>query len=222
MATATLPRTAQPATPNSTSIAPWLGALLAAWLVLVLILGAQGAFVGPPGAPPLAIFLAVAAPIALFAIGYRASPRFRDFVLGLDIQLATAVQAWRFAGFGFIALQTYHVLPGVFTWPAGLGDMAIGLSAPFVALALNRNPRVAASRRFVIWNLLGLLDFVVAVSIGTLVASQVIGVADGTTTVPMSLLPLLLIPAFLVPCFAMLHITALIQARRHANAVDSL
>jgi hypothetical protein len=38
----------------------------------------------------------------------------------------------------------------------------------------------------------------------------------------MSLLPLLLIPAFLVPCFAMLHITALIQARRHANAVGSL
>lgn len=222
MATATLPRSAQPITPGSASIAPLIGALLAAWLVLVLILGSQGAFVGAPGAPPLAIFFAVAAPIALFAIGYRASTRFRDFVRGLDIQLATAVQAWRFAGFGFIALHAYHVLPGIFTWPAGLGDMAIGLTAPFVALALGRNPRVAASRGFVIWNLLGLLDFVVAISIGTLVASQVIGVADGTTTVPMSLLPLLLIPAFLVPGFAMLHITALIQARRYANAVDSL
>src|SRR5262245_6864618 len=140
MTTATLPRSAQPLTSSSASIGPLIGGLVAVWLALVVILGSQGVFVGAPGAPPFAIFLAVAAPLALFAIGYRVSRRFRDFVLGLDVQLATAVQAWRFAGFGFIALQAHHVLPGVFTWPAGLGDMAIGVSAPFLAFALARNP----------------------------------------------------------------------------------
>lgn len=216
MATTVLRHPVRSATTSSASIAPWIGALLAAWLVLVLVLGSRGVFEAPQGAPPLGIFLAVAIPIVLFALGYRTSGRFRDFVLGLDVPLATATQAWRFAGFVFIALQAYRVLPGVFTWPAGLGDMAIGVSAPFVAFALARNPARAASRGYVLWNLLGLLDLVVAVSIGTLVASRIIGVADGVTTAPMGRLPLLLIPAFLVPGFVILHLTALIQARSYS------
>ncbi len=131
------------------------------------------------------------------------------------------IQAWRFAGLGFLALYTHHVLPGVFAWPAGLGDIAIGASAPWLLAALIRNPALAASRSFVAWNLFGLLDLAVAVGIGTLVASVGIGATDGTTTAVMSKLPLLLVPGFLVPVFVMLHIAALLQARRLAGAVHS-
>ncbi|HKE46126.1 MAG TPA: hypothetical protein VKB41_16445 [Steroidobacteraceae bacterium] len=219
MSTATLPNSVH--APTSSSLGPLIGALIAVWLALVFILGSQGAFLAAPGTPPLAIFLAVATPIALFVIGYRRSERFRDFVLGLDLRLLTGIQAWRFAGFVFIALLTYRILPGAFAWPAGLGDIAIGLSAPFVAFALARNPRIAASRGFVLWNVLGLLDLVTAVGTGTLIASGVIGVTDATI-VPMGHLPMVLIPAFFVPGLALLHFAALIQARRYANAIDSL
>ena len=39
---------------------------LAVWLLLVVSLGSAGAFVGPPGTPPLPIAIGVAAPLALF------------------------------------------------------------------------------------------------------------------------------------------------------------
>jgi hypothetical protein len=70
---------------------------------------------------------------------------------------------------------------------------------------------------FVVWNLLGIFDLVVAVGIGTLVSWFGIG-ADNASIGPMAQLPLLLIPAFLVPSFVMLHIAALLQARHRAAA----
>jgi len=201
---------------SDASVGSVVAAVVAVWLALVFVLGAQEAFISRPGTPPLPIFFGFAAPIALFLIAYRASRRFRDFVLRFDLRLATGVQAWRFAGLGFIALYAQHILPGVFAWPAGLGDIAIGLTAPALALAISRNPAVAGSRGFVVWNLLGLLDLAVAVSTGTLVASNVIDVHGGASTGIMGELPLLLIPVFLVPLFVMLHLTALFQARRLA------
>jgi len=47
--------------------------------------------------------------------------------------------------------------------------MAIGVTAPFVLMALIRRPGFAGSSRFVAWNLAGILDLTVAVSIGALV-----------------------------------------------------
>jgi hypothetical protein len=94
----------------------------------------------------------VRAPIAIFFGAYWLSRAFRAFVLRLDLRLVTAIQAWRFAGLGFIALYTYGVLPGMFAWPAGLGDIAIGLTAPWVMQALQRRPEFAASNWFVAWN----------------------------------------------------------------------
>jgi len=94
--------------------------------------------------------------------------------------------------------------------------MAIGVTAPFVLATLLRQPDFAASRRFVVWNLLGILDLVVAVSIGAVVPQIAPDLFGAVTTAPMSRLPLVLIPAFLVPMFLMLHLTALLQARRRA------
>jgi hypothetical protein len=205
----------------ATSVTRTVGVVLVLWLALIFILGSQDRFVTSPGTPPLALLLAVTLPIVVFLVTYRVSERIRAFVLDLDLRLAMGIQAWRFAGLGFLALYTHHVLPGVFAWPAGLGDIAIGVSAPWLLVALIRNPALAASRGFVAWNLFGLLDLAVAVGIGTLVASVGIGTTDGTTTGVMSKLPLLLVPGFLVPVFVMLHIATLLQARRLAGAVHS-
>jgi hypothetical protein len=194
-----------------------IGAMLATWLALVVVLGAGGNFVSPPGELPRPIAYGIAVPIVVFLVAMAMSRSVRDFAFGADLSLLTAIQAWRFAGFGFIALYAYGVLPGHFAWPAGLGDIAIGLTAPWMAAALIRHPAFAASRAFVIWNLLGILDLVVAVGTGAYGSIIATGAAGEITTRPMAELPLVLIPAYFVPIFVMLHVVALVQSRRMAR-----
>ena len=185
--------------------------LFSAWLALVFVLAARGAFVGQPGTPPLALLISFVVPLSLFLIGYQTVRPFREFVLSADLRIIVGMQAWRWAGFGFLTFYTYRVLPGIFAWPAGLGDMLVGITAVTVLASLLRNPAFAASKRFVLWNLLGILDLAVAISIGALVPLLAPNLYGAVTTSPMAQLPLVLIPTFLVPTFLMLHLTALFQ-----------
>ena len=197
---------------------------LALWLGLVSFLASQGAFVGNADSPPLPIFLGLAIPLAVFFAAYFGWRAFRAFILGADLRLVAAMQAWRWAGLGFLSLYAHGVLPGLFAFPAGLGDMAIGISAPWIVLRLIRQPSFAASRQYMIWNILGIVDFVVAVSMGTLCSGffhGITGLMGNVTTGPMAQLPLVLIPAYMVPFFTMLHFTALFQARQLARARKS-
>jgi hypothetical protein len=187
--------------------------VLAIWLTLVFYLGANGAFVRPPGAPPFPILLGATVPLVVFLASYLGSSTFRALVLSTDLRLLTAIQAWRAGGLGFLALQAHGVLPGLFAWPAGLGDIAIGVTAPWVALALIRRPTFVASRLFLVWNLLGILDLIIAVTTGTLSSGFIAGLVGTVTTAPMAQLPLVLIPAYLVPLFIIFHLTAIFQAR---------
>jgi hypothetical protein len=93
------------------------------------------------------------------------------------------------------------------------------VTAPWVARALVRRPGFAISRVFVVWNLLGILHLVVAVSVGGLSSAFASGAAGEVTTGPMAQLPLVLIPAYLVPLFLILHLAALFQARRQASSM---
>ena len=198
---------------------------LALWLGLVSFLAYQGAFAGSANSPPLPIFFGVAIPLAVFLAAYFGSSPFRDFILGADLRFVAAIEAWRWGGLGFLSLYANGILPGLFALPAGLGDMAIGITAPWIVISLVRNPLFAASRRFVIWNILGIADFVVAVSMGALSSGAfpgINGLIGNVTTSPMTRLPLVLIPAFMVPFFTMLHLTALFQARRLARSGKSI
>jgi hypothetical protein len=195
-----------------------VAAALALWLGLVLILGAKGAFVGAPHSPPLAIFLGFAVPLAAFFAAYARGGAFREFVLGADLRLASAMQAWRFGGLGLLALYAQGLLPGLFAIPAGLGDMAIAATAPWMVLGLIRRPSFATSRGYLRWNLLGIADLVLAVSLGTLGSGLFPGITGGVTTGLMSRLPLVLIPAYFVPFFLMAHCAALFQARQSVRS----
>jgi hypothetical protein len=187
---------------------------------VVFVLGGAGAIARPPGTPPIPILIGAVGPVLLFLGAYSIWPAFRESVLSLDLTLATSIQAWRAAGLGFLALYAHGILPGAFAWPAGLGDIAIGVTAPWVVQALLHRPGFATSRLFEVWNLLGILDLVVAVSAGGLSSMLATGMTGEVTTRPMSQLPLVLIPAYLVPLFVMLHLTALFQARRQALTID--
>jgi hypothetical protein len=214
MSATVLPRPAESQPTGAGGIRPGIILVLAVWLALVVSLGASGAFVGRPGQPPVAIAVGVGAPLLLFFAWLRFSSSFRDFVLALDLRLIAGMQAWRWAGLGFLSLYAHNVLPAMFALPAGLGDMAVGFAAPWMILALVRRPDFAASPAFVRWNVLGMLDLVVAIALGTLSATLSTGTAGEITTAPMATLPLLVIPVFLVPLFLMLHVAALMQSRR--------
>jgi hypothetical protein len=214
MANTVLSRIDQPRVSVVSGIGTFVAVFFLAWLALILVLGARGIFVAPSGAPPLALLIGLLAPLGLFLVGYRTIPPLREFVLSADLRLIVGMQAWRWAGFGFLTLYAYKVLPGIFAWPAGLGDMAIGVTAPLVLASLLRRPNFAASKSFVAWNLSGILDLTVAVTIGALVPLLAPNFYGAVSTAPMAQLPLVLVPAYLVPTFLMLHLTALFQARR--------
>ena len=195
-------------------------AAIGGWFVVVLAAGSAGAFVGAPGRPPLAILVGATLPLLAFLAAYRSVKPFRDLVLNADLRLLTGAQAWRAGGLIFLAFHAYGLLPGLFAWPAGLGDIAVGVTAPWVAAALIRDSAFVSDDRFAAWNLLGILDLVVAVATGTLSSGIVPGLTAVRST-PMSQMPLVLIPGFLVPLFVMLHLTALFQwrqARRGSRA----
>jgi hypothetical protein len=199
---------------NTPAVTKIVVALLAVWLALVTFLAGHGNLVAPAGTPPIPIVLTVILPIAVFLGAFRLSKNFREFVMTFDLRLAVMIHAWRFAGFGFLALYANGVLPGIFAWPAGLGDMTVSVTAPIILFGLIQRPGFTAGKSFVTWNLFGILDLVVAVGMGGLASALAHGLPGEVTPGPMTQLPLALIPAFLVPIFLMLHLTALFQSCR--------
>ena len=145
-----------------------------------------------------------------FVLWYATSPGFREFVLSLNPKNLTIVQTWRIGGMTFVVLYAYGILPGVFALPAGWGDVAIGITAPFVAIYLAGNAERKAS-----YKLLGMLDLVTAVTLGVLASPAPVGIlGHGVTTEAMTLLPLSVIPTFAVPLLLILHIISIAQAIR--------
>jgi hypothetical protein len=169
-------------------------------------------YVTTPTQPPLPVLLAVLAPVAAFLIWMAISQGFRQFVLSLDPRAVTMVHTWRTAGFTFLVLYAYGILPGLFALPAGWGDIAIGATAPLVALKLaDANHR----KSFLLWQALGVLDLVVALSMAALIS---VLAPLGSGPFPMAVLPLSLIPTFAVPLLLILHIICIAQAWRWNEA----
>jgi hypothetical protein len=185
--------------------------LTAAFAVAAAI-GVTGALTTASGAGLRPVLLAIFIPVTALVVAYAALPRFRAWVLSLDPRMLTLFQSWRVIGFGFLPLYAYGVLPGLFAWPAGLGDVAIGLAAPFVAARLARDPGYAASRGYLWFHLAGLLDFVGAAGTAMLASGAFPALHAGLpTSAPMEVWPLFLFPGFLVPIFIALHLAALVQ-----------
>jgi hypothetical protein len=161
------------------------------------------------------------APIAAFLTAYGLFPRFRHFVLSQDIRALTSLQHWRVVGFAFLPLYFFGVLPGLFAWPAGLGDVAVGVAAPFVVARLGREPDYVTSTGFLWFHFLGLVDFAVAIATAGLSAGAFPGlVAGGLTSAPMDVWPLNLFPSFLVPIFIILHLSVLLKVRHLRRAAQ--
>ncbi len=209
---------------NGAGIKTVLWALIVAGFVLALVLERIGFFAPVSGETVVSKLIAAIGPFALtvtvppilFLLAYRRIPAFHEFVLAADLRFVTMTQAWRIVGFYFLALLGIGQLPGSFAWGAGLGDVLIGLAAPFVAIALVRRPDFARTTRFAIFHWLGLFDFLAAFTAGAISSGAFPEIAGPLSVAPLAELPLYLVPGFFVPIFAMLHFTALLQAH-HAR-----
>jgi hypothetical protein len=191
---------------NNASYGRVTAGLIAVWFVFALSASALHVF--KTDLLPVALGLAVTIPIVAFLLWFATSAAFRQFALSLNPRTLTFVQSWRVAGFTFLVLYAAGILPGVFALPAGLGDIAIGATAPLVAIKLgNFNHR----RGFIFWQILGISDLVMAVTLGTI--ARLIS-PDGVGTGVMTVLPLSLIPTFAVPLLIMLHVICIAQARQ--------
>jgi hypothetical protein len=186
----------------------WIIGVIVAWLSFALSASALQLFRNDFARPPVLFILAAVMPVILFLLWYAYSPGLREFALSLDPRTLTLAQAWRINGFIFLALYSYGILPGLFAFPAGWGDISIGTTALLIgakyAKAQHRN-------LFIVWQLLGIIDLVVAVSLG---ATARLTDPHSVPMTAMTILPLSLIPTFIVPLLLIIHIICIAQARR--------
>jgi hypothetical protein len=191
---------------NNASYGKLTTGLIAVWFVFVVSTSSLNLFKTDPGLPPIAIGLAALGPVVVFLLWFAPSRGFREFALSLSPRTLTFVQSWRIVGFTFLVLYASGILPGFFALPAGWGDIAIGATAPLAATRL-----VSFGRRgsFILWQIAGIFDLVLAVTLGAL--NSILG-SHGAATTVMAVLPLSLIPVFAVPLLIMLHIICIAQA----------
>ncbi len=207
--------TAQNTSRNHRPVILAVAVLAALQFAAAIVIGNSGALAnsGLSMFPPIAISAFV--PVIVFFGAYALSERFRQFVLSVDLRTLTLLQMWRVVGFTFLTLYAYDVLPGLFAWPAGAGDVAVGLMAFVVLRRLDRDPDYGMSTDYLRFHWLGLFDFAVAVATAGLAAGAFPAlIPGGITTSPMDVWPLNIFPSFGVPAFIILHSVALLKVRQ--------
>ncbi|WP_233864341.1 MFS transporter [Paraburkholderia adhaesiva] len=198
-------------------LATWLAVIITdtLWFAVIWNAAISGIFRtdASPLAPPflpLAIFLPViiGAPILL------RSKRVGQVLDAMPAAWLIALQLYRVFGSWAIAAWLHGELAGVVGLPAGFGDVLTGLLAVPAAIAVASG--TAQGRRAAIaWNILGLVDFAIAIALGMMTAPgrfQLI-VPDMPSINP-GTYPYALTPAFVVPSSILLHALSLRQLMR--------
>jgi hypothetical protein len=199
---------------------------LTLWSVLVRHLAIAGVFQPVPNpvhalpALPVAIFLPllVLLPVLLRSrrVGAILDATPRSWLIGL--------QLYRVLGSTFLVNWIHGAIPGAFAWPAGIGDMLVGLFA--LPVAMRVGSLTSEGRRAGIWwNVMGLTDLAVAITMGVLTSPgplQVLAIHRAVSQI--GVFPSVMIPALAVPSSIILHALSLRQLRRagriEAGAVE--
>jgi len=186
--------------------------LVGADLGIAYIIGAGEVLKNNDGRFLAPIAITAVVPVVLFLVLYLLSARTREMVWAVDIKLLTMMQMWRVIGFAFLPLYAFGILPGLFSWPAGLGDVAIGIVAVIMVTRINSNKDYILSAKFMWFNVVGLLDFAVAVMTAGLAAGSMPRlITNGITSAPMDVWPLNIFPSFFVPVFIIIHLSVMLK-----------
>jgi hypothetical protein len=201
----------------------WLGisALVLAWYGLIMALAKHDVFRATPIAKSPVLPLAVFAPVLLLLWLILRSKSTAKIVDATPLSWLVGAQFYRVLGVIFLVLLGAGQLPWQFAFPAGGGDVLVGLFAIPIALAASKDSK-ASSNTVLRWNVLGIIDLVVAVGTGFLTSPgpfQLLAINHPNLLV--SRYPLVMIPAFMVPLSFILHGISLWKLRRMAETLAS-
>ena len=191
------------------------------WFLLIVGLSLNQVFIPQKGEPPFYLLLSAIISMGLFFSAYSFIPRFRDYVLNLDMRFLILLHTWRMLGMGFVMLYLFDELPPLFAFLAGFGDAATAIAAVFLAYALFTYTQGVSKKWISRWNTFGLLDFVIAVSVGVLTQTDaVLFAANGIDSDLMTVYPFVLIPGFLVQVFTITHIIIYLQLKNNHHTQE--
>ncbi|HET9849751.1 MAG TPA: MFS transporter [Candidatus Dormibacteraeota bacterium] len=163
---------------------------------------------------PLAIFLPViiGTPLLLW------SKRMGQVLDAMPASWLVGLQLYRVFGSWALVAALSGTLPGLFGVPAGIGDTLTGLFAVPAAIAAATGT-AQGRRAAVAWNIIGLADFVVAVTLGAITSPGPLQlIVPDVPSIGAGAYPGVLTPAFVVPCSILLHVLSLRQLiRRRAG-----
>jgi hypothetical protein len=201
---------------TSTRIKVWLALAVpfTAWLATVWWLAVEGAFRPRPGAPAPALPIAIFLPLLLGLPFLLRSKRVGQLLDAAPASWLVGLQAYRVFGGIFLVAWSRGNMSGTFALPAGGGDVLVGLLALPVAYLLHAGAP-GARRLGIAWNVLGLVDFAIAVGIGILSAPGPLQlIALDRPNAQLGTFPTVMIPAFAVPSSILLHALSLRQLLR--------
>ena len=187
--------------------------ILAIWIGTIWTLAVNGVFhrdIGDVPVLPIAIFLPVL--LGLFVI-----TRWEGVGRLLDATPASwlvGIQAYRILGGMFLVYWIRDAIPGAFALPAGIGDVATGMLAlPAAVWVASSSPKGTGIG--IRWNMLGLVDFAIAVATGFLTSpgpGHLLAHDHPNTLI--ATFPTVMVPAFAVPFSILLHALSLRQLKR--------
>jgi hypothetical protein len=190
--------------------------ILVVWLGVAVALGVSEVYRGAPDELPTIQF-GILAPILIGSIMIARSSTMARVIEAVPQHWLIGVQLYRALGIIFLILYGAGKMPGLFAWPAGIGDVVVGALAPVVAIAYARGPEKNGDLAW-IWNILGLTDLGVAVATGMVTApSPIQQFAFDLPNELVGAFPLILIPIYLVPLSVLLHLASLTKLRRTAQ-----
>ena len=197
----------------------WLGVMIpfTLWLAVIWSAALNGVFrtgVSPLPLIPLAVFLPVIIGVPILL----RSKRIGHVLDAMPVSWLVALQVYRVIGSGFVIAWAQGTAPAVFALPAGIGDTLTGLLAVPVAISLAAGT-IESRRAAIAWNIFGLLDFAVAVSLGQAIAMHL--VVPSVPNIAIALYPAVMIPTFAVPSSILLHALSLRQLYRRARSINS-
>lgn len=194
----------------------WIGGgAVAGWFVLTFVLAKSGFYETTLDTKmPPAIAFGIAVP-TLAGSALLAFEPARRAISRLPLHWLVGAQLYRVVGGLFLIAYAQGDVPAEFALPAGIGDVLVGLAAPFVTLRLARAGIERARPVVLGWCALGIADLFVAVTCGFLSAPSTIQqLALSDPNAAITTYPLVLIPTFAVPASIVLHVYVIARLRR--------
>jgi hypothetical protein len=201
----------------------WLATsiLLTVWHGLAWTIVAKGLLL--PGATRIPLLpLMIVAPTAVVVTLLWCSRRIGLLLGAMPANWLIGLQAYRVIGGVFFLNWLADFAPGVFAIPAGTGDVITGLTALPTAIAL-ASGRPGSVRAALLWNLFGIADLVVAVTMGALTSPGALQrLAFDHPNLTTGTYPTAIILAFTVPTSLVLHALSLRQLLRRTQSVAAI